>query len=625
MCRFASAHQKLQSDALHIEVIKLSSKYYSTALAAYINKLCACLMEDYMDHSCGEDTDGNDSEVEEYEEKSYEELKGGKFRVKLSDETFTCPYCTNKKRRDYRYKELLQHATMVGKSDSQKRSVRDKANHLALVKYLEKDITEASGPSQPRDEVDHLAEHDGDEMFVWPWKGIFVNIPTRLEDGRYVGKSGSSMRDYMTTRGFNPTMVHPLWNFCGHSGCAVVEFRKDWAGFNNAMSFEKAYEADHHGKRDWKANNDPKSGIDGWVACNEDYRADNIIGEHLRKIGDLRTVADILAEEERKIGKLMSTLTNAIEVKKRHLEEMESKFVETENSLSKLIAKKDKLHQHYNEEIKKIGTGAREHFQRILNDHEKIKLQLEREKRELELRSHELENREVVNENEQKRLPEEIEENAAKNSLLQMASDEQKKVDESAMKLADDQKREKKELHKKIILLEKQLDAKQAAVLEIERLRGNAKATTSFKMLGLKELSKSSHIGVKRMGELENKPFIDPMKRKYNGTEAEDRATELCSLWEEYLRDPNWHPLRVITVNEKSQEVIDEKDEKLNSLRRDLGEDVYKAVATALTEINDYNPNGRYITIELWNFNEGRKVMLKEGVSYLLMMWDVQK
>ncbi|PWA64391.1 zinc knuckle CX2CX4HX4C [Artemisia annua] len=56
-------------------------------------------------------SDGNDSEVEEFAEKSYMELKGGKKRVKLSDQTFTCPYCTNKKKRDYKYKELLQRAS----------------------------------------------------------------------------------------------------------------------------------------------------------------------------------------------------------------------------------------------------------------------------------------------------------------------------------------------------------------------------------------------------------------------------------------------------------------------------------------------------------------------------------
>lgn len=73
------------------------------------------------------------------------------------------------------------------------------------------------------------------------------------------------------------------------------------------------------------------------------------------------------------------------------------------------------------------------------------------------------------------------------------------------------------------------------------------------------------------------------------------------------------------------QGIIDENDEKLKGLKRDLGEDVYKAVTTALTEINDYNPSGRYITTELWNFTEGRKATLQEGVSYLMSMWDAHK
>ncbi|KAH6804480.1 XH/XS domain-containing protein [Perilla frutescens var. frutescens] len=40
------------------------------------------------------------------------------------------------------------------------------------------------------------------------------------------------------------------------------------------------------------------------------------------------------------------------------------------------------------------------------------------------------------------------------------------------MRLAEEQKKQKEELHKKIINLEKQLDAKQAVQLEIEQLRG---------------------------------------------------------------------------------------------------------------------------------------------------------
>ena len=45
-----------------------------------------------------------------------------------------------------------------------------------------------------------------------------------------------------------------------------------------------------------------------------------------------------------------------------------------------------------------MQSSARDHFQRIFNDHEKLKLQLESQKSELELRKIELEKREAHNE-----------------------------------------------------------------------------------------------------------------------------------------------------------------------------------------------------------------------------------
>lgn len=60
-------------------------------------------------------------------------------------------------------------------------------------------------------------------------------------------------------------------------------------------------------------------------------------------------------------------------------------------------------------EIKKIQLGARDHLKKIFSDHEKLKLQLESQKKEFELRGRELEKREAQNENESKYLAEEIE------------------------------------------------------------------------------------------------------------------------------------------------------------------------------------------------------------------------
>ncbi|VVA23051.1 PREDICTED: factor of [Prunus dulcis] len=135
-------------------------------------------------------------------------------------------------------------------------------------------------------------------------------------------------------------------------------------------------------------------------------------------------------------------------------------------------------------------------------------------------------------------------------------------------------------------------------------------------------------IGVKRMGELESKPFQTACKRKYPMDEADDQAAALCSLWESYLRDSCWKPFKTIRVAFRQQPkiTIDEGDEKLKKLKDEFGDEVYNAVTTALLESKEYNSHHwRYTVSELWNFKQGRRASLKEGVSYLLKQLKLQK
>ena len=47
------------------------------------------------------------------------------------------------------------------------------------------------------------------------------------------------------------------------------------------------------------------------------------------------------------------------------------------------------------------------------------------------------------------------------------------------------------------------------------------------------------------------------------------------------------------------------------------------AVKTALSEVNDqYNPSGRYVVSELWNFQKGRKATMKEVLRYIFEQMD---
>ncbi|XP_061363726.1 protein INVOLVED IN DE NOVO 2-like [Gastrolobium bilobum] len=611
-----------------------------------------------------------------YVDKSYEELKKGNHNVKTSEETFMCPYCPNKKRKhDYVYREILEHASGVGLSSSQKRSAVEKANHLALVKYLEKDLMNLDDASKPADEGSPPA--NSDEQFVWPWTGIVVNIPTgQTEDGLYFGKSGSKLRDEFRSRGFNPHRVRTLRSLWGHSGTAIVEFNKNWLGLDNALAFERAYELDHHGRKDWFANTEQKSGLYAWVARADDYKMNNIIGEKLQKMGDVKTILELMEEEDQMHAKLVSSLNNILLVKNKQLKELEGRHPETTLRMDIVKEEIDKLTQAHSQEMKEIQSSAIQYVQRISKGHDRIMLQLESQNRELELQRIELEKREAHNESERKKLEEEMKKSTMKNSSLEMAVLERQKADENVLNVAAVQKRQKEQLHAQIILLEKQLEVKQKLELEIQQLKGklnvmkhleddseilnmvdvlhknlrekeqllqeldalnqtliikerksNNELQEARKELinGIKEISSRANIGVKRMGELDTRPFLQAMKKKYNEEEAEDRASELCSLWEEYLKDPDWHPFKIIVIEGEHQEIIDDEDEKLKELKNEMGEEVYKAVVAALTEINEHNPSGRYTTSELWNYEEGKRATLREGVQFLLKQWKLHK
>lgn len=56
-----------------------------------------------------------------------------------------------------------------------------------------------------------------------------------------------------------------------------------------------------------------------------------------------------------------------------------------------------------------------------------------------------------------------------------------------------------------------------------------------------------------------------------------------------------------------------------------MGEEVYKAVTTALIEINEHNPSGGYAVPELWNFKESRKATIKETLEFILQDWRPKK
>ncbi|PHT47593.1 Factor of DNA methylation 1 [Capsicum baccatum] len=631
-----------------------------------------------MSSSSGEESDLSDSEIYEFKEKPYEELRTGKLRVKGPNGSLRCPFCAGKKKQDYKYKDLLQHATGVSKG-SANRSAKQKANHLALAQYLETDLANEAEPIPKRDVTPERSEPGKDELFSWPWTGVVVNISKETGKGRSLDDKEYWLKKFSM---YTPLEVKLFFDNQGRVSEVVVRFNSDWTGFKGAMEFEKSFEASHCSKQEWKSHRScPGPNLYGWVAREDDYLEEGAVGEFLREKGELKTISDLIKEETQGRKKVVANLANEIDMKNENLDELQTKFNLNTLSLSQMLVEKDMLHRSFFEESRKMQRLAREHVQKVLMEQEMLSLELESKKKKLDSWSRELNKRETLTEREKQKLDEEKKQNDVRNSALQLASAEQRKADENVLRLVEEQKREKEEALKKILELERDIDAKQKLEMEIAELKGKLEV---MKHLGgnddeavqkkIKEMNEElkdkmeemdsmeslnqtllakerqsndelqdarrtlkeglldvlssarAHIGIKRMGEIDSKAFQNALKQRFPNQEAEIKAIELLSLWQEKIKDPDWHPFKTIMIDESNVErVIDENDEALRNLKEEYGDEIWDAVTAALKEIEEYNPSGRYAVPELWNFKEGRKATLKEVISFIFKQIKTQK
>ncbi|XP_010483561.1 PREDICTED: protein INVOLVED IN DE NOVO 2-like [Camelina sativa] len=508
-----------------------------------------------------------------------------------------------------------------------------------------------------------------EDKFVWPWVGLVANIPTEVEpSGRRVGKSGSTLRDELTVKGFNPTRVQPIWDFKGHSGYDLVEFAKDFKGFECAMKFERSFQSDRHGKRDWDKGirfRDDK--LYGWVAREEDYNRSDIVGKNVKKKRDLKSISQLQEEDERKMVHLVESMSESIKMKKKCKEELEQKVDETTRCLESLELHNVLLNKTYQEGIEKMQTSMQGLYDQILGGHQKSMAELEAKREMLEERAKQIEQRAYINEEEMRRSRLETE-------LNQKAMWEQNEANEEAMKLAKKHQKEKEKLHQRIMEMEAKLNETQELELEIEKLKGTTNvmkhmvgsdgdgdiveniAKTKIelearetalheKMMALtqkeratndeyqearkemiqlwnanEELMKGEKIRVKRMGQLNPEPFLPAVMKKFKvpRSRAEIKAMQLCSVWEANIGDVQWSPFKIEDSDGTAKRVVDKNDEKLRKLKSKYGEEVHNEVVRAKLEIEEHNASGGYVIVELWNYEENRKATMGEVTDVIL-------
>lgn len=297
-----------------------------------------------MENSSGEESGISDSEIEEYVEKPYQALRTGTYKVKNANGTLKCPFCAGKKKQEYGFKDLYQHASGVAKGAAH-RSAKQKAIHLALARYLEVDMGFGSAQNSGAAEPEPQPIEQKEEVYCWPWIGVVVNIVDDGKAGKQLADGGFWMKTFSK---YKPLGVEVFHDEQEQIVQAVVHFEKEWTGFKNAGDFEKSFQAGRHGKKEWIADKENlSSGIYGWFARADDYHAEGQMGDYLRKNCELRTIADVM--QMGKQDEIVVDLANQIDLKNQNLDEMQSKVNEKAMSLSRMLEEKDKLHQAFYE------------------------------------------------------------------------------------------------------------------------------------------------------------------------------------------------------------------------------------------------------------------------------------
>ncbi|XP_062181658.1 factor of DNA methylation 1-like [Phragmites australis] len=610
-------------------------------------------------------TDG-DSDVEAYGAGTYELLVSGDLKVMSDEGSYRCPFCSDAKK-GYNLHDLLQHASGVGAAHD--REAEEKSDHRALLKHLKGKVSESPGSVfQPTLTDPQAPQHNRDEQFVWPWMGILVNMPNE-----YFGKSANRLKEHFSC--FHPVKVHPVYNKGSPTRNAIIEFGKDWSGFRNARAFESHFAMKGYGKNYWKEMKCGGTEPVGWVARADDYNSLGAIGEILRKNGDLKTFSDIENEGTNKTDKLLANLAYQVREKEMHLEELECEYNKRAASLDLMMEKREQLLQSYTQEIMNMRQLSQKNTQRVVDENQKLRSDLQGMMDELDARSKQIKELAARTGRD---LELEKQKNAMKANHLRLAALEQQKAAENVVKLLEEQEREKAAALEKLRRLNVQMDTKHNLELEIKHLMGKLqvmeikpgaedsesrnriaelreelndkidelKDMQSYNQALIDNESKyrdelrearealvealqvlpgttmcQTQIGIKRIGELDPKAFLNMCKRKFPEEDAEAESAILCSKWQNEINNPEWRPFKVVMVNGKESKVLREDDEKLQELK-EYGEEPYAAVIKVLIELNG---SGRNPSLELWNYEEGRKAQMKEAVQHALELWKASK
>ncbi|KAG0602758.1 hypothetical protein M758_10G038400 [Ceratodon purpureus] len=140
---------------------------------------------------------------------------------------------------------------------------------------------------------------------------------------------------------------------------------------------------------------------------------------------------------------------------------------------------------------------------------------------------------------------------------------------------------------------------------EIENARATLLASRMLHRYGTAE------IGIKVLGQINTDGWWEECKDRFLGNQEKFGAWQ--SRVDQLLRNQTFNPIKVVPDGKGGfQNVVDDDDEELTTLRKTYGPLVATAVGVAALELADWNPSGRYNVSMPWDFNANQKASMSQ-------------
>ncbi|RCV24637.1 hypothetical protein SETIT_5G101800v2 [Setaria italica] len=416
------------------------------------------------------------------------------------------------------------------------------------------------------------------------------------------------------------------------------------------------------GRRKWQRRGEGDAGcVFGWAAVREDLIGDGAVGRFLRESGTAARSVEDIEKDEASAAVMLGAVASEYQRRERFLA---AKNEEMARVVQRMEEESNRLHSEL-KELKAVADNTLlEMFRGADEENNKLRAELDAIKGEVKLRVDRIQE---LKECRTELHCSKVEKLVIEVNSLDMA-DRKPEASDHAQMLHDKYKEEMEAINAKVIQLEKQLEQKEAQESAICLLNTKLQAEENLKeayghlhklvtiskecleqererfqnvyidlaqrdQLNRDELQETRQevikclesmmisdftvIGIKRMGQLDEKPFHHACKRKYSDNDPDGKAARLVSSWQEELKNKSWNPFTTFLVDGEEKDVVNEDDPKLRQLWTEYGDNVCNAVKVTLTELNDYSPRGRHAVNELWNFREGRKATMAEVVKYI--------